>query len=79
MSRICDICGKGRLRGKLVPRLIGRRVSHRSTTFQKVNLREKKLDIGGRKIKVRLCTTCLSLYNKDKREAADAAESKTAL
>ena len=74
MSRICDICGKGRLKGKLVPRLIGRRVSHRSITFQKPNLREKRLDIGGgRKIKVKICTSCLSTYNKAKSELADNA------
>ena len=66
MSRICEICGRGRLRGKLVPRLIGRRVSHRSTAYQQVNLREKRLNLGGRMVKVKLCTSCLSLYNKSR-------------
>ena len=64
MSRNCEICGKGRLRGKLVPRGIGRRVTHRSIHNQQVNLREKRLDLGGRIVKIKLCTTCLSLYNK---------------
>jgi ribosomal protein L28 len=70
MSRMCEICGKGRLRGKLVPRLIGRRVSHRSIHLQQVNLREKKLDLGGRLVRVKLCTTCLSLYNNAKKSLA---------
>lgn len=51
-----------------MPRLIGRRVSGRSTTYQHVNLREKRLDIGGRKVRVKLCTSCLSLYNKSQKE-----------
>ncbi|MBU0649870.1 hypothetical protein KJ605_02380 [Patescibacteria group bacterium] len=74
MSRICEICGKGRLRAKLVPRLIGRRVSRRTTTFQHVNLREKRLDLGGRKVKVKLCTSCLSNYNRMQKEAASQAK-----
>ena len=75
MSRMCEICGKGRLRGKLVPRLIGRRVSHRSTHNQQVNLREKRLDLGGRMVKVKLCTTCLSLYNKSQKESSESKAS----
>ncbi len=55
-----------------MPRLIGRRVSHRSTTFQQVNLREKRLDLGGgRKVKVKLCTSCLSSFNRAQKELAD--------
>lgn len=55
-----------------MPRLIGRRVSHRSITFQKPNLRVKRLDIGGgRKIKVKICASCLSAYKKAKGELAD--------
>ncbi|PIS22151.1 50S ribosomal protein L28 [candidate division WWE3 bacterium CG08_land_8_20_14_0_20_41_10] len=72
MSRMCEICGKGRLRGKLVPRLIGRRVSRRSIHVQQVNLREKHLDLGGRIVKVKLCTTCLSLYNKSNKKPAES-------
>lgn len=52
-----------------MPRGIGRRVTHRSIHTQQVNLREKHLDLGGRSVKVKLCTTCLSLYNRSKKPA----------
>ena len=64
MSRICQICGKGRLRGKLVPRGIGRRVTHRTTRTQQVNLRVKQLNLGGKKVRVKLCASCLSSLDK---------------
>ena len=69
MSRVCEICGKGRLKGNLVPRGIGRRVTHRSIHNQQPNLREKRVDIGGRFVKLKLCTTCLGMLNKSKKEA----------
>ncbi|MFA5776316.1 MAG: 50S ribosomal protein L28 [Patescibacteria group bacterium] len=67
MSRICDICGKGRLRGKLVPRGIGRRVTHRTIRYQMPNLRQKRMVLGGVSIKLKLCTTCLSVLNKSQK------------
>lgn len=59
MSRICDICEKGYLRGNLVPRGVGRRVTRRTLTRQQPNLRSKKMDLNGSTIKVKLCASCL--------------------
>jgi ribosomal protein L28 len=65
MSRICEVCGKGYLKGNLVPRGIGRRVTRRTTTHQLPNLRTKKLDLGGSSVKLTLCASCLKRLKKD--------------
>ncbi len=59
MSRVCEFCEKSYIKGNLVPRGIGRRVTRRTSTRQQPNLRNKKLEINGQKVKVRICTSCL--------------------
>ena len=78
MSRICDICGKGAKKGNKVARGIGNRVTNRSITKQRPNLRNKKMVIGGTAMRVKICTSCLSRLKKDKKdaEAAKAAQDK---
>lgn len=71
MSKICEICGKGKLRGNLVPRLIGRRVSRRTIRYQFPNLRVKRIDLGnGRRVRVKICTDCLSKLTKTNKSEA---------
>lgn len=76
MSRICDVCGKGYLKGNQVPRGVGRRVTRRTTIHQGPNLRTKTLEINGSKTRVKLCTSCLKRIGFDHRQAQAAAESK---
>ncbi len=73
MARICDICEKGSLKGNLVPRGIGQRVTRRTIRHQMPNLRSKKLEIGGKTVKVTLCTSCLKRlkFNKAQEIAAN--------
>ncbi len=65
MSRICEICGKGYIKANQVPRGIGNRVTRRTSINKQANLRSKKLDIGGTKIKVTLCASCLKRLKRD--------------
>jgi len=65
MSKICDLCGKGYLKGNLVPRGVGRRVTRRTNMRQQVNLRTKRLALGGNSISVQMCTSCLKRLKKD--------------
>lgn len=65
MSKICEICGKGAMKGNLVPRGIGRRVTRRTIMTQEPNLVTKRLDLGGDKIKIKMCTSCLKRLKKD--------------
>ncbi|HAZ29359.1 TPA: 50S ribosomal protein L28 [candidate division WWE3 bacterium] len=77
MSRVCQLCGKGSLKGNLVPRGIGRRVTKRTISRQQPNLREKRLEIGGRRLRVRMCTSCLSMLNKaNKANKAETSQTK---
>ncbi len=59
MSRICDICEKGYLKGNLVPRGIGNRVTNRAIKKQKPNLRRKKITIQGTTVTANICASCL--------------------
>lgn len=69
MSRICDICSKSYDKGNLVPRLIGRRVSNRATKIQQPNLQTKRLNLGGKMVKVKICTSCLKRLKMEERVA----------
>jgi len=64
MSRVCEICGKKYQRGKLVARGIGNRVTRRTNTRKGVNLRNKRLNIGGKMVRIRLCASCLKRIKK---------------
>ncbi|MCA9308356.1 50S ribosomal protein L28 [candidate division WWE3 bacterium] len=59
MARICEICGKGYIKGNHVPRGIGNRVNGRTIRRQHPNLRNKKLEINGMRVRVKLCASCL--------------------
>ncbi len=66
MSRVCEVCGKGYLKGNLVPRGVGRRVTNRAIKKQQPNLRKKKIEIDGQTMRVSICTSCLKRmkYNR---------------
>lgn len=66
MRSKCLICGKGRLKGNWVPRLIGRRVPRRTIRFQKPNI--QKVTLEGESYVV--CTTCLKTIKRELRNSA---------
>ncbi|MBW6441828.1 50S ribosomal protein L28 [Patescibacteria group bacterium] len=74
MSKQCEICGKTYQKGNLVPRGIGNRVTKRTIHRNSVNLRTKRFEINGRKIKVKLCASCLKRLKKDERDFAKSLE-----
>lgn len=60
MSKVCEICGKGKMHGHTV--------SHSNRKANKqydANLQEKTLMIDGKEKKVRICTKCLKTINKN--------------
>lgn len=65
MSKQCQICGKTYQKGNLVPRGIGNRVTRRTINRNSVNLRIKRFVIGGKTVKLRLCSSCLKRIKKD--------------
>lgn len=69
MAYKCDNCAKGIM--------IGHRVSHskrRTSHTFKPNLHWKKIMLDGRMQKIRLCTSCIKLMQKNARDAKRAAE-----
>lgn len=76
MSKICEVCGKSYQRAKLVPRGIGNRVTKRTTTRKGVNLRNKRLSINGKTVKVRICASCLKKIKKDSNDETDKLQTK---
>lgn len=76
MSRVCQICEKTYQKGNLVPRGIGRRVTRRTLTTRGPNLRSKKLEINGVKVRVKLCASCLKRM-KFEETSVKKAESAT--
>jgi len=77
MARVCDICQKSYLKGNLVPRGIGRRVTNRAIKRQQPNIRRKKLNIDGKRINVNICASCLKRIKFDKKKAAEASAEST--
>lgn len=71
MAKVCEVCGKDYNKANLVPRGIGRRVTRRTTTRQHPNLRNKKLQINGQNVKVRLCASCLKRLKFETRKASE--------
>jgi ribosomal protein L28 len=59
MSLVCEMCLKSYNRGNLVKRLIGNRVARRTTRRQQPNLRNKRIEVEGKMVRVKLCTSCL--------------------
>ena len=64
MSKICQICQKTYKKGNAVPRGIGKRVTRRTIRRQMPNLRNKRVEIDGRKVRVTLCASCLKKLKK---------------
>lgn len=59
MAMICDYCGKGIM--------YGNKVSHaknRSKRTFKPNLHAKKMKVGTRTLRVKLCSSCVKLMKK---------------
>lgn len=59
MSRVCDICKKGKMGGHKVSH------SNRKSNRQfEVNLQETVLNIDGKETKVKACTKCIKTLKK---------------
>lgn len=71
MSKVCDICNKTYMKGNLVPTGIGDRVTRRTTKRQQPNLRNKRIDVNGQKVKVKICASCLKRLKFDQRKLAE--------
>ena len=80
MSKVCDICEKGSLKGNLVKRGIGRRVTRRTIMHQEPNLFTKRIQFEGNTLKVKICASCLKRFKfeLDKLEKSKGADTKTA-
>jgi len=58
MSRVCDLCGKGKMRGNTVSH------SNRKAPCHYVpNLQKETFDVGGNKMSIRICTKCKKTLN----------------
>lgn len=71
MSRVCEICQKEYTKGNSVPRGIGRRVTKRSIRRQSPNLRNKRLEIDGKMVRVKLCASCLKRVKFERKTIKD--------
>ena len=78
MSKICTVCGKTSLKGNLVPRGVGRRVTRRTITHKMPNLRVKRFKIDGNTVKIQLCASCLKRIGFEEKLAAKAAAAEQA-
>jgi len=59
MSRVCDLCGKGKMRGNTVSH------SNRKAPRQyKPNLQKETIELDGNKLSVKLCTKCKKTVKK---------------
>lgn len=72
MAKTCDICNKGYVKANLVPTGIGKRVTRRTTKWQKPNLRSKRLEIGDQKVRIMICAGCLKRLSFDKQAQTTA-------
>lgn len=77
MSKICDICGKTGQKGNLVPRGVGKRVTRRTINIRQPNLRVKRFNIDGNKVKMFLCASCLKRIGFDAKKAAEVVASNS--
>lgn len=76
MAKSCEVCGKTYQKANLVPRGIGNRVTKRTATKKGANLRNKRLIIGGKKVRVTICASCLKRLKKDQKVAETTSETK---
>ena len=69
MAMLCDFCGKGIM--------YGNKVSHaknRSKRTFRPNLHKKKIIVEGRSIRAKLCTKCIKLAAKAKKEESEVSQ-----
>ncbi len=59
MAKVCELCGKGYLKGNIVCFS-----NKKSIKRSYPNIRSAKVNINGRNIKLKLCTGCLSALKK---------------
>lgn len=68
MAYSCEICGKGKQFGHNVP------FSQKKTNkVWKPNLQRTRLEVGGTKVRVKICTQCMRTLAKYQRDAAAKA------
>lgn len=73
MAYACDICNKGKQFGHNVP------FSQKKTNkVWKPNLQRQRLEIGGTRLQVKICTGCIRTLAKYQREAAAKVEAQNA-
>lgn len=66
------------MKGNLVPRGIGRRVTKRTIKRQKPNLRTVRLAINGdNKTTLRLCASCVKTLKREKKAAVEEVAVKS--
>jgi large subunit ribosomal protein L28 len=53
MSRVCDLCGKGKMHGNTVSHS-----NRKAPRKYKPNLQKETFEIGGTPVTVKLCTKC---------------------
>ena len=68
MSKVCEICGKSYQKAKLVPRGIGNRVTRRTNTRKGVNLRNKRINLNGKMVRVKICASCRKKIKKNQKD-----------
>lgn len=69
MAFKCDNCGKSRM--------MGHRVSHaknRTNHAFKPNIQKKTIVVAGKKLSMKLCTSCIKLLRKVKKDQAAKVE-----
>ncbi|MFZ5425301.1 MAG: large ribosomal subunit protein bL28 [Patescibacteria group bacterium] len=76
MSKVCALCEKSYLKGNSVPRGIGRRVTNRAIKRQQVNLRNKKFNIGGTSVHMRICSSCLKRIKVEEKAVINEKNAK---
>jgi large subunit ribosomal protein L28 len=67
IGRRCALCGKGPLRGQQITRRglakakggVGRKITGRSKRSFKPNLQKIRAIVGGRTVRLKVCTSCL--------------------
>lgn len=69
MSRTCEICAKEYRKGNLIATGIGKRVSRRTIKRQHPNLRNKRIEVNGQMIRVKMCASCLKRLKFEARAA----------
>ncbi|MBI4091520.1 50S ribosomal protein L28 [candidate division WWE3 bacterium] len=71
MSKVCQLCGRGYLKGHLVS------FSNKKTLKRShVNLRVVKVAINGTLKKMRICANCLSLAKKNEKALLKTQETR---